>query len=124
MSPASCSARRDRWYVSRFERDPYCEILALVEGERGSIELAQDFWLRVTTDRGTFAKRHPPPQYAWVDPFEGIGLTCIVDCIRHLRDALQGKCQPETTGEDNLKTVRLFLGGYESAAQNKVVHLQ
>jgi predicted dehydrogenase len=110
-------------YVSKFERDPYCEILALVEGERGSVELAQDFWVRVTTDQGTFAKRHPPPIYPWVDPVEGIGLTCIVDCVRHLRDALQGKCRAETTGEDNLKTVRLFLGSYESAAENKVVRL-
>jgi hypothetical protein len=50
-------------------------------------------------------------------------MTCIVDCVRHLRDALQGKCPAETTGEDNLKTVRLYCGSYVSAARNEVVCL-
>jgi len=110
-------------YASILERDPYPEILLLVEGERGSLELARDHWIRVTTAEGTWARRYPPPSYPWVDPLEGIGQTCIVSCTEHLRKAVQGECEAETTGEDNLKTVRLVFGSYESAAQNKVVCL-
>ena len=43
------------------------QTLALVEGSRGSIELAGGFRLRVTTRRGTRVTRHPPPRYDWVD---------------------------------------------------------
>jgi D-apiose dehydrogenase len=110
-------------YASVLERDPYPEILVLVEGNKGSVVLAQDHWIRVTTKEGTWARRYPPPHYPWVDPLEGIGQTCIVPCVEHLRKALQGEGEAETTGDDNLKTVRLVFGSYESAAQNKVVWL-
>jgi predicted dehydrogenase len=110
-------------YASILERDPYPEILVSVEGERGSVMLAQDHWVRVTTAEGTWARRYPPPSYPWVDPVEGIGQTCIVSCVEHLCRALQGECAAETTGEDNLKTMRLVFGAYESAAQNQVVCL-
>ncbi|MCI0590278.1 MAG: Gfo/Idh/MocA family oxidoreductase, partial [Gammaproteobacteria bacterium] len=110
-------------YASILERDPYPEILVSVEGDRGSVVLAQDHWVRVTTKEETWARRYPPPSYPWVDPVEGIGQTCIVSCVEHLRRALQGECAAETTGEDNLKTVRLVFGSYESAAQNQVLCL-
>ena len=110
-------------YASILERDPYPEILVLVEGERGSVALAQDHWIRVTTKEGTWARRYPPPSYSWVDPLEGIGQTCIVSCVEHLRKALQGAAVAETTGEDNLKTARLVFGCYESVARNQVLCL-
>jgi D-apiose dehydrogenase len=87
------------------------------------VVLAQDHWIRVTTKEGTWARRYPPPHYPWADPLEGIGQTCIVPCVEHLRKALQGEGEAETTGDDNLKTVRLVFGSYESAAQDKVVWL-
>ncbi|MGQ0636491.1 MAG: Gfo/Idh/MocA family protein [Planctomycetaceae bacterium] len=111
-------------YASVFEHDPYPEILVTVEGERGSVTLAHNHWVRVTTSDGTFSKRYPPPTYPWVDAVEGIGLTCIVPCIEHLQRALRGEAAAETTGEDNLKTMRLVYGSYESAARNQVVCLE
>lgn len=110
-------------YASILERDPYPEILVLVEGGEGSVKLAQDHWIRVTTAAGTFARRYPPPHYPWVDPVEGIGLTCIVPCLEHLGRALRGEGAAETTGEDNLKTVRLVFASYDSAARNQVLCL-
>ena len=37
--------------------------------------------------------------------------------------ALRGEKQAETTGEDNLKTVRLVFSSYESASNGKVIQL-
>lgn len=45
------------------ERDRFPETYFFVEGDQGSVELGPDYWLRVTTETGTHARRHPPPRY-------------------------------------------------------------
>ena len=55
-------------YSSKTERGHFPEIFVFVEGKKGTIELGPDFWVRVTTDEGTHARRHPPPRYDWCDP--------------------------------------------------------
>ena len=54
-------------YASRVEHNRFPETFVLAEGEQGSAELGPDYWIRVTTQEGTLAKRCPPPYYAWAD---------------------------------------------------------
>jgi predicted dehydrogenase len=103
------------------ERECFPQTLIFIEGERGSIELAPDFWLRVTTKKGTHARRHPPPRYPWANPAYDVVHASIVACHASLLAALQGRGQAETTGEDNLKTMRLVFAAYESARSGRVV---
>jgi predicted dehydrogenase len=110
-------------YAENFlERDRFPETFAFVEGDRGSIELGPDYWLRVTTAAGTHARRIPPPRYAWADPAYDVVQASIVPCCANLAGALRGETPAETTGEDNLKTVRLVFGAYASAATGQVIH--
>lgn len=104
------------------ERERFPETLIFIEGERGSIELAPDYWIRVTTADGTHAQHFPPPRYAWADPTYDLVHASIVPCNANLLGALRGDDLAETTGEDNLKTVRLVFGAYESARIDQVVH--
>lgn len=110
-------------YASRFERERFPETFMFVEGEKGAIELGPDYWIRVTGEDGTLAKRYPPPRYDWADPAYDIVHASIVACNANLLQALQGKGDAETTGEDNLETVRLVFAGYDSAAEDEVVKL-
>src|SRR3712207_3731229 len=56
-------------YAGNFlEHEHFPQTFIFIEGDRGSIELAPDYWIRVTTRDGTHAKRYPPPRYAWADP--------------------------------------------------------
>jgi predicted dehydrogenase len=111
-------------YAENFlERDRFPETFIFIEGERGSIELAPDFWLRMTTADGTLSRRCPPPRYAWADPAYDLVHASIVPCNANLLDALRSEAQAETTGEDNLQTVRLVFAAYESAANRRVVVL-
>lgn len=105
------------------EHDRFPETYFFIEGERGSIELGPDFWLRVTTADGTHARRVPPPRYAWADPAYDVVHSSIVPCNADLLRALRGKGAAETTGEDNLKTVRLVFAAYDAAAGNRVIQL-
>lgn len=106
------------------EDDRFPETLVFIEGSKGSIELAGNFWIRVTTEEGTFAKRYPPPVYSWVNPAYAVVQTSIVDCHANILQALEGKGPAETTGEDNLKTLRLVFGCYESARAGKAIRIE
>lgn len=107
-------------YASRLENERFPQTFALIEGERGSIELAPDFQLRTTTKEGTVARQVKPPQYAWADPAYAVVHSSIVPCNENILRGLRGG-EAETTGEDNLKTVQLVFAAYESARCNEVI---
>lgn len=109
-------------YSSRVEHDRFPETFVFVEGSEGSVELGPDFWIRTTTRAGTTARRCPPPVYAWADPRYAVVHSSIVDCQRNLLRQLSGEGPAETTGEDNLNTVRLVSAAYESAASGQTIH--
>ncbi len=110
-------------YASRVEHDRFPETFVFVEGEQGSAELAPDFWIRVTTEAGTPARRCPPQFFAWADPRYALVQGAGVACNANLLSALKNEAPAETTGEDNLKTLRLVFGAYESARTGQALAL-
>jgi len=111
-------------YAENFvERECFPQPLVFIEGERGSLELAPDAWIHITTAHGTTRERHAPPHYDWADPAYDVVHSSIVPCNANLLAALRGQAPAETTGEDNLKTLHLVFGAYESAAKNAVLPL-
>jgi predicted dehydrogenase len=108
-------------YASRTEIERFPETYVYVEGSEGFLEIGPDFWIRETTAEGTMAKRYPPPSYDWADPAYGLIHSSIVTCQTNLSKALRGIEPGETTGDDNLKTLRLVFGAYESAATGQTL---
>jgi len=106
------------------EQDRFPETYVFVEGDRGSLELGPDYWLRITTEAGTLSRRCPPPRYAWADPAYDVVQASIVPCNANLLQALRGQAPAETTGEDNLETVRLVYAAYDSAVSGQTVRLR
>ncbi len=110
-------------YAENFlEREAFPQTLIFIEGERGSLELSDNYWLRVTTKEGTLSRRVPPPRYAWADPFYEVVHASIRPCNANLLSALQGKEAAETCASDNIKTVRLVFAAYDLAAEGRVIH--
>jgi predicted dehydrogenase len=103
------------------EHDHFPQTCIFVEADRGSVELGPDYWLRVTTRDGTLSKRVPPPRYSWADPDYDVVHASAVPCNANLLRALKGEGPAETTGEDNLRTVRLVFASYESASADRVI---
>jgi len=110
-------------YASRTEQERFPETFVLVEGECGSAELAPDYWVRVTTAEGTWAKRYPPVHYPWADPAYDLVQASIVPCNASILADLQGGKPAETRGESNLQTVRLVFAAYESARTGETLHI-
>lgn len=103
------------------EQEYFPETLIFVEGDKGTAEVAKDYWLRITTESGTHARRYPPAWYRWVDPSYHVIHSSIVPCNAHLLRALRGEVAAETSAEDNLKSLKLVFGAYASARTGNAV---
>jgi D-apiose dehydrogenase len=102
------------------EREAFPQTLAFVEGPLGSIQVADDYRLHVTTREGTVVRRHAPPRHDWADPRYEVAQASLVPCLRDLLGALRGEGPAETTGADNLKTLELVFAAYDSARKDRV----
>lgn len=105
------------------ERECFPETLVFIEGSRGTIELTPGFGLRVTTKDGTHSRKVSPPVYSWANPAYAVVHSSIVPCNADLLRHLRREGTAETTGDDNLKTVRLVFAAYDSARDNRVVRI-
>lgn len=105
------------------EREAFPQTFFFIEGAHGSLELGPNYWLRTTTREGTHLHRVPPLRYPWADPAYDVVHASIVPCSANLLRALKGEGPAETTGEDNLRTVRLVFACYDSARDNRVVRI-
>jgi D-apiose dehydrogenase len=110
-------------YASRVHGERFPEVFITVEGEDASVSLDLDFTVRVTTRRGTTVTRHPPPHYAWADARYGIVHASIVEAQRDILAGLRRERKAETTGDDNLQTLRLVFGCYASIRSGQVVRV-
>lgn len=103
------------------ENDVFTQTLIFVEGEKGSVQLDRDYWIRVTTKLGTSAKRYPPVWRPWMHPDYVASHASIAACNANILRALRDEGEAETTGEDNLKTTRLTFAAYQSARTGNIV---
>jgi len=111
-------------FVTKTEWNHFPEELIYLEGTQGTLELGPDFWIRLTTAGGTQIGRCRPPHYDWADPAYDVNHASMVSLHQDFLRALRTGHPPETTGEDNLKTMRLVYAAYESAEQNQVIRLE
>jgi len=108
-------------YASILEKEAFPQTLVLIEGEKGSLQLTNDFELKIVTRDGVIGKEIiNPTMYDWLDPAYAVVHSSIVDCNADILNGLKGGfC--ETTGADNLKTVALVWKSYESATAAKKI---
>lgn len=110
-------------YASILEKETFPQTLILIEGRKGSLQLANDFQLKVITHEGVIVKEIiNPKKYDWLDPAYAVVHSSIVDCNANILNGLKGGLC-ETTGADNLKTVNLVWKSYESAKNARKVNV-
>ncbi len=109
-------------YSSILEKERFPETFIMIEGEKGSIELAPDYWVKVTNDKKeTLSYRVIPPRYDWANPAYDIVHASMVPTIANWLESFRSGKEPETSGADNLKTLKLVYSAYESANTGKTI---
>jgi predicted dehydrogenase len=110
-------------YSTKTEWKQFPDTFVYMEGKKGTVELGHNYFIRVTTNEGTYIRRHAPPRYHWCDPDYNVAHASMVPIHQDFLRAFRTGEPPETTGEDNLKTMRLVFAAYESAERNQVMTL-
>lgn len=110
-------------YASILEHERFPQTYVLVEGSKGSIYLGPDLKISLTTKDGTIHEKVTVPSYPWGDPDYALIHSSIVSTHMNLANALLGRGEAETTGDDNLKTLSLVFGCYESAKTGRIITL-
>jgi predicted dehydrogenase len=117
-SGATCLAQIS--YSSRLAEESFPETLVCLEGARGSVTLDTRFRLSVVTEAGVQESVVAPHVYPWADPFIAHIQESVVRIQQHWTDCLREGREPETSGEDNLRTLELVEGAYRSAESGQV----
>jgi predicted dehydrogenase len=116
-SGATCLV--DMSYASRTDPDIFPQTLVHLEGREGSATLHAHYALTTVAEGKTEHVDVSPHLYAWSSaPGQAIQES-VVAIQRHWIDCLRAGTSPETTGKDNLKTLELVFGAYESAEQGR-----
>jgi predicted dehydrogenase len=103
-------------YATRLPVEPFPQTLVEVDGDRGSIRLTEGYQLIVHGPGGTRTLDASPNLLPWAErPWHNIQES--VRAIQaHWVDCLKTSKEPQTSGRDNLKTLRLVDAAYEGAA--------
>jgi D-apiose dehydrogenase len=110
-------------YATRLQSEPFPETLIEIDGERGTLRLAQGYKLTVTSQKGTRHIDVSPPRLHWASkPWHNIQESVSL-IQQHWVDCLVTGKQPDTSGRDNLQTLGLVEAVYESDWQGKTVAL-
>ena len=110
----SCHAEMS-WRTTGYE--------VFVEGTKGTVQWGPDRRFTVEDASGVSTESLAPRPYAWADPRYGFAHSSIVDTNAHLLAALRGEIACETTGEDNLRTMRLVVASVDSAARGEAIRV-
>jgi predicted dehydrogenase len=103
-------------FASRRETETFPQTLVTLEGSNGSVDLQYDYQMTVVRGSEVTHERAAPAVYAWSTPPLEVVQESVLAIQRHWVECLRANREPDTSGADNLKTLELVFGGYESAA--------
>jgi predicted dehydrogenase len=107
-------------FASTLEEDLFPQTLVHLETGDSSATLGSHYRLTVTDDEGTRNVKLDLPGSDWMEPGFEVVQGSVVATQQHWADCLHTDREPETTGRDNLRTLELVFGAYESAETGEV----
>ncbi len=109
----------DLSFATPTAQEIFPQTLITVEGSEGVIELDADYRLHVIRAEGVETRILPEPEHSWTTRPWHVMEDSALQIQRHWVECLQTGRGPENTGEDNLKTLALVFGAYQSAETGK-----
>jgi predicted dehydrogenase len=113
----------DMSYASKLEQELFPQTLIHLEGTLGSATLDANYQLTVVTPVGTHCVDASPQAFDWTpEPVTAIPES-VYNIQKHYIHCLSAGTRPDTSGEDNLKTLELTFGAYYSAAEKALIDM-
>ena len=111
-------------FFSKLTPHRFPQTTAWIEGDRGTIEIGEDFQMTVHGPDGRQQVDVEPEVPAWGERPWHIIQDSVVAFERHVVDVLDGTAEPQPSGAHNLKTLAIALAAYEAAASGSTVDLR
>ena len=102
-------------FFSHYAPDRFVQTLALVEGDKGSIELHDSYRLRLHREGECLEEVVEPPIPFWGARPWNLVQDSVIAFQRHVLDVLAGRAKAQPSGVDNLRTLKLTLAAVQSA---------
>ena len=111
-------------YATKLGTEPFPETLIEIDASMGTLRLSQGYRLEITSPKGTRVEDVSPALLPWATrPWHTIQES-VLAIQQHWVACMKTGAEPATSGIDNLKTLALVEGAYESVAKGAVVHLK
>lgn len=112
----------DLSFATVTEHQTFPQTFITAEGPKGVLYLGADYRLYLTRPGSMEVRTLPDPEHAWTDRPWHVMQDSALHIQRHWVDCLQTGQTPENSGEDNLRSLELVFGAYESAETNTAYH--
>jgi len=110
-------------FFSRIVPDPFPETLVWLEGDRGTLELASGYRLRIHRDGEVDELDVEPAVPAWgAKPWHAVQ-DSVTNFEQHVVDVLEGRAEPQPSGAHNLQTLAMVIASYRSAETGETVDI-
>lgn len=106
-------------YASHWETENFPETTVHLEGNQGTVHLARDYQFKAVRGGEVINLHAVPEKLTWMRPPGHIIQDSVIRIQQHWVDCLQSGTEPQTSGKDNLKTLELVFGAYQSAASGQ-----
>ena len=103
-------------YATKLEEELFPQTLIEIDGTKGSLRLGPNYRMTVTAGGATRHEDVSPPLLPWAQrPWHNIQES-VRNIQAHWAECLRSAATPETSGDDNMKTLELVYAAYDSAA--------
>lgn len=111
-------------YASQLPVEAFPETLVEIDGTAGTLRLRQGYQLEVYNAEQNRIIDVSPPLLPWASkPWHNIQES-VLAIQAHWVDCLKNSKTPQTSGEDNLKTLAMVEAAYDSDAHRKQVNIE
>ena len=108
-------------YASPIPDDPFPQFLLSVEGTEGSIVLSKDFELSMMSKGKESHWSARPPVIDWMSsPWEAVQ-DSVINIQTHWLKCLRENRETNTSGRDNLNTLRVVEAAYQAAEAGRAI---
>jgi predicted dehydrogenase len=108
-------------FHAKLAPEPFPQTLVHVEGDRGTVILAEDYRLTTIRDGRREERSVDPSVPAWGERPWHVIQDSVLNLERHWLESLKAGSEPQPSGADNLRTLDLVFKAYESAASGEAI---
>jgi predicted dehydrogenase len=110
-------------FYTHLDPNPFPQTLVDIDGSAGSIRLTEGYGMTVTTGGRAVSESVDAALRPWTERPWHVVQDSVVNIQRHWIECLAAGQEAETSGADNLQTLKLVLAAYESAETGRAVDI-